>query len=248
MKPVPLCMLVLLLSATLFAGGRDNKPATQKQPAVRKVVDSGSFGIYVNGRRIGTEKFHVEQGTTSNLATSEVTVEDGATHAVQGSELEITSTGALLHYRWHEDSPEKALTSVEPNNEFLIQRTQPDPNQKAMEQPYVLPATTPILDDYFFVHREILAWRYLASICEPAADGLKCKGGKSEFGVLIPHQHTSVLVQIEANGAEKLTIGGAERDLQRFTMTADGTEWQLWLDENHKLVRALSQGIEALRD
>src|SRR3954466_7887739 len=103
---------MVAITGPLMAGIHE-KPAvkTEKQSG-RRVVDAGSFGIYLNGRRIGTEKFHVEQGPLSSLATSEVAIDDGTTHATQISEMEVASNGALLHYRWHEDSPEKAQTLV----------------------------------------------------------------------------------------------------------------------------------------
>lgn len=237
------------ITAPLIAGGHEKASAkTEKQPAGRRVVDAGSFGIYLNGRRVGTEKFHVEQGALSSLATSEVTIEDGAMRATQGAEMELASNGALLHYRWHEDSPEKAQTLVDPNTDFLIQRTSLKADEKPTEQPYVLPASTPIVDDYFFLHREILAWRYLASVCEPAPAGLKCKSGPGQFGVLIPRQHTSIPVQVEFKGPDKLVIHGTQRDLNRFTVTSEGTEWQLWLDGENKLIRVLVAGTEAVRD
>jgi hypothetical protein len=238
---------IIAISAPLIAGNHD-KGKNEKQSDARHVVDAGTFGIYLNGRRIGTEKFHVEQGPISSLATSEVAIDDGSTRATQASEWELAPNGALLHYRWHEDSPEKAQTSIEPNTEFLIQRTTLKGDDKPLEQPYILPPSTPILDDYFFLHREILVWRYLASVCEPSAGGLKCKTGPGQFGVLIPRQHTSMPVQIEYKGRERLAIHGAERDLNRFTLALDGTEWQLWMDQENKLIRVVVAGMEVVRD
>jgi hypothetical protein len=239
---------LLGVTAPLMAGGHDKPGGKEKQPAGRHVVDAGSFGIYLNGRRVGTEKFRVEQGTVSSLATSEVVIDDGTMRASQASEMELASNGALLHYRWHEDSPEKAQAFVEPNTDFLIQRTSLKADDKPIEQPYVLPASTPILEDYFFLHREILAWRYLSSVCEPSPQGLKCKSGPGQFGVLVPRQHTSIPVQVEFKGQEKIAIHGTQRDLNRFTITSDGTEWQLWLDQENKLIRVLVAGTEAVRD
>lgn len=249
-RAVGILITIAVISAPLLAGNHDKSLAkAEKDSAARHVVDAGSFGIYVNGRRIGTEKFHVEQGATSSLATSEVAIEDGNTRATQASEWELAANGSLLHYHWREDSPEKAQTFIEPNTDFLIQRTTLKADDKPMEQPYILPASTPILDDYFFLHREILVWRYLASVCESAPTGLiKCKDEPGKFGVLIPRQHTSMPVQIEFRGAEKLAIHGTQRDVNRFTLTGDGTEWQLWVDHDNKLVRVVVAGMEVLRD
>lgn len=248
-RAVTIAALTFALCPPVLAGNHDKPSAKADKPSTaRRVVDSGSFGIYLNGRRVGTEKFHVEQGAVSSIATSEVTVDDGNAHAAQASELELASNGSLLHYRWHEDAPEKAQTTIEPSTDFLIQHTTLQGDAKPMEQPYVLPASTPILDDYFFLHREILAWRYLASVCDPAPEGLKCKGGASSFGVLVPRQHTAMPVQIEYKGQDKLSIRGTERLLNRFAVTSEGTEWQLWLDQDNKLIRVLVEGTEVVRD
>ena len=249
-RAIGIVTLMVAMSAPVLAGSHEKASAKADKQSARHVVDSGTFGIYLNGRRVGTEKFHVEQGSSTSLATSEVTVDDGSTRASQASELELTPSGTLVHYRWHEDSPEKAQTSVEPNltSEFLIQRTILSSDPKPVEQPYVLPASTLILDDYFFVHREILAWRYLASICQSALDGIKCKSGPGQFGVLVPRQHASMPVKIEFKGPDKIMIHGVQRDLNRFSLAADGTEWQLWLDQQNKLVRVVVAGTEVVRD
>lgn len=248
-RAVGIFIAIVAISAPLLAGNHDKTAAKEKDSAARHVVDAGSFGIYVNGHRIGTEKFHVEQGPLSSLATSEVAIEDGSTRATQASEWELASNGALLHYHWREDSPEKAQTFIEPNTDFLIQRTTLKADDKPMEQPYILPVSTPILDDYFFLHREILVWRYLASVCEPTSNGaIRCKSEPGKFGVLIPRQHTSMPVQIEFKGAERLSIHGTQRDLNRFTLSSDSGDWQLWIDHDNKLVRIVVAGMEVVRD
>jgi len=48
------------------------------------------------------------------------------------------------------------------------------PQEKEHEQPYLLPLSTTILDDYFFIDREILAWRFLASACKQDKGVLQC--------------------------------------------------------------------------
>ena len=56
--------LILVLSASLtFAAGKSTS---------RQVVDSGTFGVYVGGRRVASESFRVEQGSTMSMAHSEL--------------------------------------------------------------------------------------------------------------------------------------------------------------------------------
>jgi hypothetical protein len=59
------------------------------------VVDSGSFGVYVNGTRVATETFKVEQRANGSLAKSELKATGGA---MQRSELELTAKGEIVRY------------------------------------------------------------------------------------------------------------------------------------------------------
>jgi hypothetical protein len=123
-----------------------------------QVVDSGSFGVYVSGKRVATETFHIEQGTGGSTAKSELKAEG----SVQRSEMELTSRGEIVRYGWQQIQPTRAEVSVVPKDEFLSEIINPGPNQKAFNVPFLMPHSTPIVDDNFFLHREILMWRYRA--------------------------------------------------------------------------------------
>ena len=75
-------------------------------------------------------------------------------------------TGTSAATNWKEMSPEQASSVVVPNDQFLSQKWNSGPQTKDQEQPYLLPTSTSILDDYFFVHREILVWKFLAASCK----------------------------------------------------------------------------------
>jgi hypothetical protein len=68
-------ILMATLAITLFgsANGSDQKA---KKPSTQ-VWDSGSFGIFHEGKRIGTEKFNIESRGEFSVATSEIKIEDG---------------------------------------------------------------------------------------------------------------------------------------------------------------------------
>jgi hypothetical protein len=233
--------------------------ALSKIPERGKAVDSGTFGIYVSGQRVGTEQFRVDQLPNGDSVTSsEVSVQAGDINAAQSSELELSGKGDLIRYSWQEQSPGNGTSTVEPGEAVLMQHITTSPNAKAIHQKYLLPASTIILDDYFFVHREILAWRFLASNCKPAGSGrLQCQAAM--FPALVPRQQTSTSVAIEIRGMEKVTIKGVARDLTHLVLhTASGdpdaqgvpdmTDWSLWLDSDHKLVRIAAAGMEVVRD
>ena len=243
MKRVVIIASIFLLTGGLMAA---NKPA----PSRGKLVDSGSFSIFVNGRRIGTEQFRIEQLQNGSVVNSEVTIEDGSSRAMQASELEMGKTGNLIRYHWHEESPGKAQSTVEPSNEFLVQHISQNGTDKAQEQPYILPPSTMVVDDYFFIHREVLAWRYLASVCESSATGLKCKTNRGDFGILIPRQRTSMPATIAFAGKETINIHGTMRELYHFTLKTEVADMSLYLDQQNKLIRAVIEGdqTEAIRD
>ncbi len=233
-----LAVVVIALSLPALAG---------KKPA-GKVVDAGSFGIFLNGQRVGTETFQIEQQKDVSVATSLVTVDDGQTKAKQTSELRLSPDGELRRYEWREVSPGKAQAVVEPANEFLIQHINPGPGEKSQDQPYILTPSTPILDDYFFSHRELLTWRYLAGACKP--DAPQCRLVTTQFGVLVPRQRISLTVTLDYGGREKVTMKGADRELYRFNLRSEGVAWAMWFDDEYKLMRIFipAEKIEILRD
>jgi len=242
-KPAVITACILFFAGGLMAASKSAMPHGQ-------LVDSGSFGIFVNGTRVGTEQFRVEQSQNGSVVNSEVTVENGGARAKQTSELQLGKNGDLIRYHWQEESPEKAESTVEPSNEFLVQHISQSGTQKAQDQPYVLPATTVVLDDFFFVHREVLAWRYLASICEASQGNLKCKNDRGEFGILVPRQRTSMPATIEFAGLQKVNIRGTARDLYHFVLKTEAADMSLYLDQQNKLIRVVVEGdnTEAIRD
>ncbi|HEV2716756.1 MAG TPA: hypothetical protein VGU64_15950, partial [Terriglobales bacterium] len=131
----------------------------EKEPAGQK-VDSGSFGVFVNGRRVATETFSIVQNNNGSVANSQFKTEPGADSAAQSSQLELSVNGDLRRYEWKELSPGKAQALILPNDNLLIERSSSTPQDKQEEHPFLLPTSTSILDDYFFIHREILAWKY----------------------------------------------------------------------------------------
>ena len=213
------------------------------------MVDSGSFGVFVGGRRVATETFSVQQGGGGVSTVTSQVKEDGGS-AAQHSELQVSSAGGLVRYEWHETTPGKSQLELVPNNDFLIERLKQNPAEKATEHPFLMPATTVVLDNNFFVHREVMAWRYLASSCNQDKGQMKC--GPAQFGVVVPQEQVSVRITVQPVGPEKVTIRGAERQLLRLNVTSDDGDWGLWLDadDHYKLVRVVKTGenTEVIRD
>jgi len=226
-------------------------------PAVRagdkkekaQAVDSGSFGIFVKGQRVVTETFQVEQINGISTIKSQLK-ENGSADIAQKSELEMTSSGELLRYEWSQASG-GSLTVVT-NNDFLLEKISTAASTKPAEQPFLMPSTSSILDNNFFVQREVLVWRYLASDCKPEGGNLKCQQGPAEFGTLVPQDRTSVRVRLELIGREKVNIRGTDRELLRLNLSGESFIWNLWVDEHDqfKLMRVLipADNTEVIRD
>jgi hypothetical protein len=241
--------ILLCSSLAAIAGVAPDKKDKAKPPAIQ-AVDSGSFGVFVRGQRVVTETFSIAEQNEISTVKSQLKQIGADSSNNQKSELVITSIGELLRYEWNQDSA-GSLTVV-PNNDFLLERINATANGKPAEQPFLMPSTSVILDNNFFIQREVLLWRYLAADCKPEGAGLKCEQGPAEFGALVPQDRTSVRVRVELIGREKVTIRGAERELLRINLTSESFEWALWVDDHDqfKLIRVAipADNTEVVRD
>jgi hypothetical protein len=230
-----------------FAAGKEKEKS--KQPGGH-VVDSGSFGVFSSGTRVATETFSIEQSATGSRISSQFKSAQGEQVADQSSEIMLTPAGELRSYEWKESAPEKMTATVAPNDAFLVETFTNGSDNKQHDQNFLLPASTTILDDYFFVHREVLAWKYLASACKQNAGTPNCPlHQKVQFGALNPHARMSISTAVEFAGREKVSIRGSQVELSKFVLSSETGDWAFWLDDNLKLVRLLNDGgTEVVRD
>jgi hypothetical protein len=234
----------ILAVALLFATASS---AADKKPP----VDSGTFAVMMNGQRVATETFSISQDNRGSSITSHFKSESGSQKAEQTSDLELGANGDLFRYEWKELTPGQSRAVVEPDGNFLIQREWKTPAEKPLEQPFLLPASTNIVDDYFFVQQEVLAWRYLATTCKHEQGPIECPlKQKQQMGTLNPHIRASQSVGVSFAGREKVKIHGTEQELIRLDITADSGDWTLWLDDNLKLQRVVApvENTEVVRD
>lgn len=225
--------------------------AKDKEKISVDTVDSGSFGVFETGRRVATETFAIKQGADGSTVSSVFKSSKGEQQAEQSSELQLTPSVDLRRYEWKEVSPEKLMATVTPNDNFLIERFTVGPDNKEHAQNFLLPASTSILDDYFFVHREVLAWKYLATSCKKGDKGaVQCPLKEAvHFGTLNPHERSSMSVTIEFGGREKLNFRGTDQEFSKFILKSEIGDWTFWLDDQFKLVRLLTDGgMEVVRD
>jgi len=240
----------LVVALAAFAAGRGGDKKDKAKTEAGQSVDSGSFGVFIRGQRVATETFSVQQMEGGSVIKSQLKETVGADPTSQKSDLEITPNGELIRYDWSQASG--GSLTVFPENDFLKERITTSPTAKAAEQAFLLPASSPILDNNFFVHREVLAWRYLSSACKTEGGSLKCPQDPAQFGALVPQDRISMPVRMELVGKEKVTLRGTERELLHLKLTGESFEWGLWLDDqNHyKLIRVAipADNTEVVRD
>jgi len=217
-----------------------------------KIVDSGSFGVFISGRRVATETFSIQQGPNGSIATSEFKTDQGnSSQTSQSAELDLSSSGDIRKYEWKELSPGKAQATVVPANEFLTEKIKKTQDDKPEEQPFLLPASTSILDDYFFSQRQILIWRYMATTCKDEKGEIKCPANqRTQFGTLNPQQRSSQSVSLEYTGRDKTALKGTDQELNRFVLKSESSDWVLWVDNQFKLQRIAipNENTEVVRD
>ena len=238
-----LFVLLVLASATLVAQPKKEKKS--KEPV--KLVDSGSFGVYVNGRRVATENFKIEETPSVKVISSEFTVEDGS-NVAHSSELQLAPNGDMREYRWKELRPGKAQNIVKFEPNFISQQVALNPDDKPRNLSYILPASTQVVDDYFFSHIEVLLWRYLRSGCPERG---ACDLRKTQFGIFVPRKEAPSIASMEYHGKEKVLLRGTEMELAKFSLVIEGEEWGLWMqDSDMKLLRLFiaNSNTEVLRD
>jgi hypothetical protein len=245
-KWAALAAIAIPLAISAHAG---DKP---KAAGSTQSVDSGTFGIFQDGKRVATETFTITQSSSGGVATGDFKTGDNVVNkSAQSYEMQIAADGNLVKYQWKELSPGQAQAVVVPTNDFLTERITKSPKDKPEEQPFLLPASTTILDDYFFSHRQILIWRFLATTCKQENGQVKCPvNQKTQFGALNPQQRVSIAITLEYLGRDKTTIKGKEAEYNKFAIRGETGDWFMWVDDNFRLQRIVveSEKTEVLRD
>jgi hypothetical protein len=242
-------VLVLACAVGTYAKDKDKDKKDSSKPAAGQSVDSGSFGVFVRGQRVVTENFSVQQTNGVSTVKSQLHETANSSGTGQKSELQMTASGELVRYEWSDSAGSLVVT---PKDEFLLEKITTAASSKPAEQPFLMPNTSAILDNNFFIHREVLAWRYLATNCHADNGTLKCQNAAVEFGVLVPQDRASMRVRMELVGREKISIRGTERELLRLNLKGEAFSWSLWVDDKDqfKLMRVLiaDDNTEVVRD
>src|SRR5262249_5813494 len=192
--------------------------ADKKESVKGSTVDSGTFSVLRDGKLVASERFSIEQGSDGSTTTGDFRLEGGGGPPVASFSMQLAANGNLVRYEWRGEGG-KTLSTVEPGEQVLKQ-TITFAADKPVYKEYLLPPSAVILDDYTFVQRELLTWRYLATACKADAKGLSCPGAE-RYGALVPTAQVSFSVTEEFVGMEKITIRGQEKVLGHFVIKTE---------------------------
>jgi hypothetical protein len=243
---LPVCALLFCSSIAFSAS---NKAPEKEAP---KIVDSGSFGVWVSGKRLATETFRMEQRGDVNTVSSQLRFEDSAVKVQQTAEMEVLPTGALRRYSWKETNPGTVQLTVEPQDQnFLVEHVIDSAGATPKDTQHPLSPFTTILDENFFSHVELIAWKYLAINCRKnASNQYDCHMQPQKLPVLVPHQSSSMVVTMQFGGQQKYKVHGVENSYTMLKMQTEAGEWSLWMNDDNKLVRIViaADNTEVVRD
>lgn len=238
--------------ALLFLLATAAATESQSQKKNATVVDSGSFGILVGGRRAATETFKIEQSASGNSISSELKYGVGEQAVTQTAEMEFTAGGDLKKYLWKENSANKPTLSVEPQQDgYLLTRAHDTTMTSPKDTQHPLSPATAILDDNLYSQLQVIVWKYLALSCAASRSGTAgCPTAPYKMPVFNPHIRESTLVTLAYKGALKMKLNNVSGEYHWLEMEAENGKWQIYLNHENKLVRVLipSENIEVLRD
>ena len=232
------CSGVLLCACYALPAG------AAKPPAPSNIVDSGSFVVIAAGQRVSVETFSIAQLPDGSITKSVINSVSGV-KAEQRAELELAANGDLRRYEWHEVSPGKGHSLLLPEGDFLKQQYGATAEEHATQAYILLPSTT-VLDNNFFVLRELALWRYLRDFCPASAGKVTCpavpasgapSGDPPRLPAVVPMHRYSMQVVISFLGREIVPLRGAPVELLRFNLDDDTGQWTLWVDDNYRLQR-----------
>jgi hypothetical protein len=118
---------------------------------------------------------------------------------------------------------------------------------------------TSIMDDNFFSHMEVIAWKYMAFGCKLNAQSqTECKWLPLRMPIFVPHQQQSMILEVSYQGVQKVKVNGKDTEFKTFSFTLEdpanfkpeGGNCLLWFNEQNKLVRVVdaADNMEVLRD
>lgn len=201
-------------------------------PAVRAQtvsLDEGSFRLSVGGQEVGTETFSIRQnGTGDNaivIAQGRVALDkDGRGAEELNASLELA--GAALRPAAYQINVQggqsQKIAGRIAGGRFSARIISP---AGEMMREYLASDGAVLVDEgvahqYYFLARKLGANKTL------------------RVAVIIPRESRQLTAQVDAQGQDRIQVGGKTVEAHRISVTVPGTpERQLWIDDNGRVLR-----------
>ncbi len=204
------------------------------------MVDNGTFTLYLEGARIGEERFIIRRERVGSAgfvfrAGAEINLKlDGSTMRVTVALETVGPSCRPLRYR-AEVNGSAATTVVGTLSRDRIRLDVRSPRGDEMKE-FLVPGAVALLDKYV-AHHYFFANKLLAD--EPSV----------EVSIIVPRDRNQEAVRIVDQGVELVSIGSAELQLRHITIDSQsGATHHAWLDGDRVMkVEVPEQGFRAVR-
>jgi hypothetical protein len=200
-------------------------------------VDEGSFTILRGGSRVGHESFTIRKtaGPGGDIFVANATVDYDSQRLSPA--LRTDDSFSPLAYQVEVRSGnavQERLKGLLGRGRFSAQVTTPQ-GESAKE--YVVSDGALVLDDDVFHQYYFLAQ--------------KLRGGSGSVPVVIPRRNVQETMRVQANGSERVAIGGVPLDARQIILTEpSGATRRIWVDGQGRVLKVSleARGVVAQRD
>jgi hypothetical protein len=228
------CAIPVALTLLPGVAGR---PAPAGRP---DIIDSGTFTLYLDGARIGEERFIIRRdragsaGSVFRAGAEQNLKLDGSTARASVALEVLGARSRPLRYE-AEINGSAATTIVGTLSRDRIRLEVRSPRGDEMKE-FLVPGDVAVLDKYV-AHHYFFANRLLR------------EKGSVEASIIVPRDRNQEPVRIVDQGMESVTIGSAELQLRHITIVSQsGATHHVWLDgEKVMKVDVPGQGFLAVR-
>jgi hypothetical protein len=200
-------------------------------------VDEGSFTILRGGSRVGHESFTIRKtaGPGGDVFVANATVNYDAQRLSPA--LRTDDSFSPLAYQVEVrsgDAVQERLKGLIGRGRFSAQVMTPQ-GESAKE--YLVSDGALVLDDDVFHQYYFLAQ--------------KLRDGSGSVPVVVPRRNVQETMRVQANGSERLTVGGVPFDARQIILTEpSGATRRIWVDAQGRVLKVSleGRGVVAQRD
>lgn len=220
--------LLAFASASFFlVMGALVSTAAAQPPA--SFADHGTFILFLEGHKIGTERFQVRSlnADIRASATVEFAVQsDGKTLKFKTfPNLLLDSRLDPVSYDWEQKGAESSRIDIDFRHHPAQVRFRTVRGRKDYREFYLHPDVV-ILDDNIVDQYELLAWRYFMA-----------GGGNQAFAAFIPQEGIPGRVEVSRLADTKIEAAGRKRACRHLLVTTNQARINLWVDSAGRLLR-----------